>query len=82
LCSQSDAESEKAASLFVTAVGNLKTASAPALNHNFAVQRAQFDLSNVSTRTINLFGDQLRALRASLLSRRQHLTQCFCWAAP
>lgn len=51
--------------LIVTPVGNLKTASPFALDHNFAVKRAQFDLPNVTTSDVDFFGDHGRALRAA-----------------
>jgi len=44
--------------LFVAAIANLKAASTLALDDNFAVQRAQFYLANVSASNINFFGDQ------------------------
>jgi hypothetical protein len=58
-------EGETPASLFVTPVGNLQTASAFPLDHNFAVKRAQLDLPNVTASNIGLFGDKGGALQAA-----------------
>lgn len=49
--------------LSVSPVGNLETAGLFSLDHNFAVKRAQFDLSNVTANGVGLFGDQSRVLR-------------------
>ncbi len=43
-------------------ITNLKTARALALDDGLAVPRAQFDLANVTTGSIDLLGDQGRAL--------------------
>lgn len=48
--------------LVVSSVAYLKTASTLALDDDFAVQRAQFDLANVTASRICLFGDQGRTL--------------------
>jgi len=48
--------------LLVPSVANLKSARPLSLDHSFAVQRAQFDLTNVTARAVNLLGDQGRAL--------------------
>jgi len=61
------------ATLLAPSVTNLKTASPFALDDDFAVQRAQFDLSNVTTGRINLLRDQGRAPRASARSARQKI---------
>jgi hypothetical protein len=58
-------ESERRASLLVTAVGNLQTASTLPLVNNLAVERAQLDLPNVTASDVGLFGDQRRALQAA-----------------
>ena len=50
--------------LFVPPIANLKTASTLALDDDFAVQRAQLDLSNMTTSGIDLFRNQRRALSA------------------
>jgi len=49
------------ASLFVTLVANLKPARALALDEDFTVQRAQFDLANVTASSVDFFRDQRRA---------------------
>ena len=48
--------------LHVTSVVNLKASRTLALDHDFAVQRAQLDLANVSASAIDLVRDQRRAL--------------------
>jgi hypothetical protein len=53
------------AALFVTSVGNLKTARPLALDNDLAVERAQFDLPNVTASDVNLFRDQRCALQAA-----------------
>jgi len=53
------------ARLFVTSVGNLQTAGTFALDNDFAVPLAQFDLPNVTAGAVNFFGDQRRALQAA-----------------
>ena len=50
---------------FVPSVANLKSSSALAPDHDFAVQRAQFDLPDVTTSRIDFFSNQGRAPRAS-----------------
>jgi hypothetical protein len=49
----------------VAAIRNLKTARTLALDDNFAMQPAQFDLANVAASGIDLLRDQGRAFRAS-----------------
>jgi hypothetical protein len=49
----------------VTAIGDLETVRPLALDDNFTVERAQFDLANVAASYIDLFGDQGRALQAA-----------------
>jgi len=51
--------------LLVAPVGNLKTARPLALDDHHAVQRAQFDLPNVTASNIGLLGDHRRALQAA-----------------
>ncbi len=46
--------------LFVRSVGNLQTTNALALDDNFAVPRAQFDLANVTADGVNLAHDYRR----------------------
>jgi hypothetical protein len=41
---------------------DLKAARTFALDYDFAVRRAQFDLANVSAGAVNLLGDWSRAL--------------------
>jgi hypothetical protein len=48
--------------LFISAIANLNTARMLALDDDFAVQRAQFDLANVTASGIDLFRNQRRAL--------------------
>jgi len=48
-----------------SSIANLKTARTLALDDDFAVQRAQFDLANMTTSGIDLFRNQSRAPRAS-----------------
>ena len=48
--------------LFVPASAYLKSARTLALDDDATVQRAQFDLANVTTSGIDLFSDQGRAL--------------------
>jgi hypothetical protein len=51
--------------LFIPAIRNLQSATPLALDDDLAVVRAQFDLSNVTARAVNLLGDQSRALQAA-----------------
>ena len=57
-----EAETELKGRLFVPSIANLKTARTLALDHDIAVQRAQFDLANVAASGIDLFRNQGRAL--------------------
>ena len=50
----------------VPPIRNLRPSSSFALNHDVAVPRAQFDLSNMSAGSVNLFGDERRELLASV----------------
>jgi hypothetical protein len=46
---------------FAASVANLKSAQTLALDDDFAVPQAQFNLANVAAGGINLLGDQSRA---------------------
>lgn len=59
--------------LFVPAIANLKAASALAADDDFAVLRAQFDLSNMTASRVRLLGDQGRALWASSRLAARHV---------
>jgi hypothetical protein len=48
-----------------SSVANLKAASRLALDDDLAMLRAQFDLANVTTGSIDLLRDQSRALQAT-----------------
>jgi len=47
------------------AIGDFKASSSLARNNDVAMSSAQFDLSNVTTSSIDFFSDQSRALLAS-----------------
>jgi hypothetical protein len=51
--------------LRVASIANLKPARAFALDHDLAMQMAQFDLANVAASDIDLLRDQGRALKTS-----------------
>jgi hypothetical protein len=55
------------------AIRNVGAAVTLALDDDFAVQRAQFDLANVPARAVNLLGDQGRALRAAASFASRHV---------
>jgi hypothetical protein len=50
---------------YSSSVANLKPACPLALDDDFAMRRAQFDLANVSAGAVNLRGDHGRALQTS-----------------
>jgi len=53
--------------LSVTTITNLEAAGAFALDHDFTVPQAQFDLANMSACAVNFLGNESRALPASEL---------------
>jgi hypothetical protein len=59
--------------LFVPSVANLKPARALALDDDLAMQRAEFDLANVTTSSIDLLRNQRRALVATACSARRNV---------
>jgi hypothetical protein len=60
--------SRRLSALLVASVANLKPARSLALDDDFAVRRAQFNLANVTTSGIDLLRNQHRALETTARS--------------